>query len=225
MLHELEHPFVGNRIEKSPDVCIKDVVHVLPRQRVRKRVQRLMLAASRSKAIRETQKVLLIDRIEDGDYGLLDDLILQRRDPQRALVPVAFRDVRPSRGPSSIRPAVDPAVQVSEATLQPGLILLPRHAVHSRSGFPLQSVKAPPKPIDREVVEQGGELHLLVFLRGFPHPRQPLGHARPALCRVRARRREVLLDQRPSLPILRRGCSLVVRMTHRCRVGGGALMR
>ena len=65
------------------------------------------------------------------------------------------------------------------------------------------------------MVEQGGELHLLVFLRGFPHTRQPLGHACPARCRVRVRRWDVLLDQRPSLPILRRECSLVVRMSHR----------
>src|SRR5271167_438303 len=204
-----------SRIQKSPDVRIKNVVHALPRERIRERIQRLMLATSRPKAIREAQKVLLVNRVEDGDHGLLDDLILQRRDPQRALSPVAFRDVRPSRGQGSIRPAVDPAVQINEPTLQPGLVLLPRHAVHSRGGFPLQSVKAPPQQIDREVVEQGGELHLLVFLRGFPHTRQPLGHACPARCRVRVRRWDVLLDQRPSLPILRRECSLVVRMSHR----------
>ena len=32
MLHELEHPLVGNRIEESPNVRIKNVVHVLPRR-------------------------------------------------------------------------------------------------------------------------------------------------------------------------------------------------
>src|SRR5271169_812020 len=53
MLHELEYPFVGNGIEKSPNVGVKNVVHMLHRERTRERVQRLMLAASRSKAIRE----------------------------------------------------------------------------------------------------------------------------------------------------------------------------
>ena len=106
-------------------------------------------------------------------------------------------------------------MQMGQPTLQPGLVLLPRHAVHPRGGFSLQRVKAPSEQIDREVVEQSGELHLLVFLRGFPHTRQPLGHACPALGRVRVRRRGVLLDQRPSLPILRRECFLVVRMIHR----------
>src|SRR5215831_2720779 len=215
MLYELEHPFVGNRIEKSPDVSVKNVVHPLLRERLRECVQRLMLATSRSKAVREAQKVLLIDCLQDSDHGLLDDLILQGRDPQRALPPVAFRDVHPSRGQGSVRPAVDPAVQISQPTLQPRLILLPPQAVHPRGGFPLQSVKAAAEQIDGKMVEQSGELHLLVFLRGFPHPRQPLGHVCPALCWVRVRRRGVLLDQRPSLCILRRGCSLLVRMTHR----------
>ena len=55
----------------------------------------------------------------------------------------------------------------------------------------------------------------LVFLRGFPHTRQPLGHARPALCRVRVRLTSVLLDQRPSLLILRQRLPVFVQMIHR----------
>jgi hypothetical protein len=50
-----------------------------------------------------------------------------------------------------------------------------------------------------------------------PHPAasQPLGHALPALRRVRVRLTSVLLDQRPSLPTLRRRRSVFVRMVHR----------
>ena len=149
MLHKLEHPIVGNRIEKSPNVRIKNVVHVLPRERVRERVQRLMLAASRSKPIRKAQKVLLVNRVENGDHGLLDDLVLQRRDSQRTLAPVGFRDIHSSRGLRSICSTVDPTVQIVKPTFQPGLILLPRPAVHSRCRFPLQRVKALPQEIDR----------------------------------------------------------------------------
>ena len=54
------------------------------------------------------------------------------------------------------------------------------------------------------MVEQGGELHLLVLPCCFPHARQPLGHALPALSRVRVRLTSVLLDRRPSLLTLRR---------------------
>jgi len=70
-----------NTIQKPSDVGVKNVVHLLPQKRIRQRVQRLMLAASGPKTIREAEKVFLIDLIEDGDHGLLDNLILQRRDP------------------------------------------------------------------------------------------------------------------------------------------------
>src|SRR5437660_10515049 len=75
------------------------------------------------------------------------------------------------------------------------------------------------------MVEQGGELHLLIIPGYLPHSSQPLGHTFPALCRVRVRLTSVLLDQRPSLLILRRRFSVFVRLIHRCRVGGGALTR
>jgi hypothetical protein len=43
-----------------------------------------MLAAPRSKAIGEAEKVLFVNLIEDGDYGLLDEVVkrvpFQRKD-------------------------------------------------------------------------------------------------------------------------------------------------
>ena len=49
----------------------------------------------------------------------------------------------------------------------------------------------------------------------MPHTRQSLGHASPALCRVRAGLRSALLDQRPSLLPLRERLSALVRAIHR----------
>ena len=65
--------------------------------------------------------------------------------------------------------------------------------VHSGCGLSLERVKAFPQQIDCQMVEQGGELPLLIVLCRFPHARQPLGHALPALCRVRVRLTSVLL--------------------------------
>src|SRR5688572_9622221 len=65
------------------------------------------------------------------------------------------------------------------------------------------------------MVEQGGELHLLLFPCCFAHTRQSLGHACLALSRVRAGLKSVLLDQRPSLLTLRRRVPAFVRMIHR----------
>src|SRR4030095_10684729 len=65
------------------------------------------------------------------------------------------------------------------------------------------------------MVEPSGESHLLPFPCCLTHTRQPLGHARLALCRERAGLMSVLLDQRPSLLTLRRRFPTFVRVIHR----------
>jgi len=96
MLDELDHPRFVEVIEEALDVGIKYVVHLPFHERIGQRIQRLMLAASRTKSIREAEEVLLIDMVEDGDHCVLDDLVLQCGDPERTLPSVAFLDVDPS---------------------------------------------------------------------------------------------------------------------------------
>jgi hypothetical protein len=103
-----------------------------------------MLVAPRAKSIRETEKVFLVDLVEDGDHGLLDNLVLQRRNSQRTFSPVFFLYVHSSRWRRSERPTVHPAVQIDQSVFQPRFILLPRNAVHARCRFSLQRVKAFP---------------------------------------------------------------------------------
>src|SRR5206468_2936265 len=97
-----------------------------------------MLAAPWPEPIREPPKIPLVNLIEDCDHGLLDNLILQRRDPERPLSTIRFRDVHSSRWLRSISAAVDPAVQIGKPTFQPSLILLPCDAVHSWRRLTLQ---------------------------------------------------------------------------------------
>src|SRR6516162_2390295 len=59
---------------------VKHVVHLLLQERIGQRIQRIVLAAPRPETIREAEKVLLINLIEDGGHCVLDDLVLQRRD-------------------------------------------------------------------------------------------------------------------------------------------------
>ena len=49
-----------------------------------------------------------------GHHGLLNNLVLQRRDAQRALPPVGLRDVYSPRGLCLIRSTVNPAVKIYE---------------------------------------------------------------------------------------------------------------
>src|SRR6516164_6780612 len=190
-------------IEKAPDVTVQNPVHLLPRDRDVQCVQRLMLAAPWPETIRESPKILLVNLVEDEDHSLLNNLVLQSCDPERPLPAIRFRNVHPSRWLRPISAAVYPAVQIGEPTFQPGLILLPSDAIHSWCSSTLQSVKAVPEQRDCQMVKQGGELHLFPFPCCLTHTRQPLGHARLALCRVRAELMGVVLDQRPSLLTLR----------------------
>ena len=80
MLNELDQPAFVEVIEKAFYVGVKHVVHLLVQERIGQRIQRIMLSAPRTKTIREAEKVLLINLVEDGGHSLLDDLVLQSCD-------------------------------------------------------------------------------------------------------------------------------------------------
>src|SRR5258705_978505 len=143
-LDELDYPRFVGIFEEALDVGIKYVVHLPFHERIRQRIQRLMLAASRTKTIREAEEVLLIDVVEDGDHCVLDDLVFQCGDPERTLPSVALLDVDPSRWKRPIRAAMHPAVQIGKPTLQPGFIRLPCHSIHAGSSLAFQRTEAIP---------------------------------------------------------------------------------
>src|ERR1700726_4163642 len=95
------------------------------------------------------------------------------------------------------------AMKIGQSILKSVFILLPSNPVHSRCGFPLEGVKAFPQQINGQMVEQSGELHLLIFPCCFPHACQSLGHALPALSRVRVRLTCVLLDRQVGIELQR----------------------
>src|SRR6266576_710660 len=123
-------------IEKAPNVTVQNPVHFLPRDRDVQRIQRLMLATLWPEAVRETPKILFINLVEDRDHSLLNNLVLQGRDPERPLPTIRFRYENSSRRLRSISATVDPTVQIGEPTFQPSLILFPCDAVRTRRGLP-----------------------------------------------------------------------------------------
>src|SRR6266436_8785914 len=117
MLHELDQPTLVEVIEKSSNVGIQNVVHLLLQERVRQRIQCLMLAAPRTKPIRETEKVFLVDLVEDGNYGLLDNLVFHSRNPEWTLSSIFFLYVHSSRWLRSIGSAMDSAMKIGQPIL------------------------------------------------------------------------------------------------------------
>src|SRR6266704_5500910 len=102
MLHELDQPALVEVIEKASDVCVQNVVHLLLQKRIRQRIQRIVLAAPRAEPIRESQKVFLVDLIEDGNHGMLDKFVFDSRDRKWTLPSICFLYVHSSRGHRSI---------------------------------------------------------------------------------------------------------------------------
>src|ERR1700693_5453229 len=98
MLHELDQPTLVEVIEKSSNVGVKNVVHLLLQEHIRQRIQRLMLAAPRTEPIGKAEKVLLVDLVEDGDHGLLDKFVFNSRDRKWTLPSLCFLYVHSSRG-------------------------------------------------------------------------------------------------------------------------------
>src|SRR6266487_2181610 len=174
-----------------------------------------MLTASRPESVRETQKVLFPDLVENPPYRVLHYFVFQRRDSQWSLPPIAFRDPSSPRRLPLIGPSMDTPVQVANSPLPAFSIHSPRHSVHSRRSLLLQTVVTIPEPIDRHMVQQGREPHLLVFLRYFPHTFQSVWPALPTLRPAGVRLFRVLLGQRPFLHNLRLRFPTLVRLLRR----------
>src|ERR1700685_2098450 len=145
VLDKLHSPFVALVVKESTDVRTQHPAHSLPMESHTERVQRLMRAAPRPETIRKAFEVHLINFIEDGHHGLLNNLVLQRRDTQRTLPPVSLRYIDSPRSSRPVRSTMYPVVQIGEPTFQSGFIPFPRDTVHPGCSLPLQRVTALPQ--------------------------------------------------------------------------------
>src|SRR5215831_18137170 len=110
MLQEADHPFLGNFREKRPDIGVEYEVYFLGADPDDERIQRIVLAASRSEPVRKTEEFFLVNRTEHCCHGPLDDLVFKGCDRERALTTVFLRDIAPSGRLRPIRSCVDPYV-------------------------------------------------------------------------------------------------------------------
>src|SRR5512132_3309442 len=153
MSNELQQPFMTDVVEEAFDVRIEYPVHSLSLQTHIERVKRLMRVASRPEPVREAFEVRLINLIKDGHYGLLNNLVLQRRDAQRALLPVSLRNIDSPRGLRPVRATVDSDVKISKPIFQSSLIVAPCHPVHPRSRILLQGFETIPEQLHGHMVQ------------------------------------------------------------------------
>ena len=162
MLDKPSQPRMINLAEKVADVRIEHPVHPLSLDPDREGIQRIMRAAPRPEPIREAPEVHLVDGAQHLDDRPLNDLVLQRRDPQRPQATIRFRDVRPPTRLRPVAPRLHPTMQIQEIRLQVPSIVVPRHPVHPRRGLRADRPIRPPKPRRRDMVQQRGEPRVLV---------------------------------------------------------------
>ena len=187
MLKERDQPIPRDCVEVRPDVCIDYPADLAPFYPEGQGVERIVRPPPRSEPVTETKKLHLVNRCQDHIHNrLLDDLVLQRRDPERSCPAVRLGYLYPPNRRRPVRsPCVQASVQVEQSLFQSFAVLVPRDAVDARRSVPLQCVERPVQRVRRNVVEERSETFLRVSLCSFPYPGRRLWHASPTLGSVR----------------------------------------
>jgi len=80
-------------VEEGHNVCLHNVVRVSSPDHPVEPADRVVRAASRPKAVRAVQEVLLVDCLQNVAQRTLHDLVLDRRYPDRSSRSILLRDV------------------------------------------------------------------------------------------------------------------------------------
>jgi hypothetical protein len=132
-----------------------------------------VLATPGPESVREAEEVFLVDLVEDRDHSALDDLVLQRRDPERALRTIRLWDEPSLDRRGTVAAAMDLSVQRLEVALQVRLVVSPRDAVGPGGGAALERQERIPQQIDIDVVQQCAGPLLLPLPCSLPYAFQP----------------------------------------------------
>jgi hypothetical protein len=155
--------------EEVADVRVEHEAHLLALNPDRERIQRLMRRAPGPEPIREAEEVLLVDGVQHLDERALEDLVLQRGDPERPQPPVRLRDEHPPSRSRPERPSVDSSVKIAKVRLEIQPVVAPRHAVHPRGGARADRPVRRAQTVDADVMKERGEPHILVPTRHLAH--------------------------------------------------------
>src|SRR5208282_1678865 len=169
VFHEPYQPLSADRVEERSDVGVYDPVDLACSDPIRQRVQRVVLAASRSEPIAKPQELRLVDRRQDRYHRRLDDLVLDGGDAERPPSAIRLRYIPPAGRQRPIRPCVDPCVEVCEVTLKMLRVLVPRYLVDAWGSPSLQAEERPPKAIDVDVVQERCQSLLPVPVNGLAY--------------------------------------------------------
>src|SRR5205814_412655 len=161
MLQETHQPLLADRIEEASEVRVKNIVHLCAVDSGDKCVQRIVLAALGPEPIREAEEVFLVDRVQHRACRLLDDLVFECGNCERALLTISLRYVMSPRRQSPICSPMDPGVQVLDLAIEVCLVVLHCQPIHTRCGISLEGEECHPEECNADVLEERGEPFLL----------------------------------------------------------------
>jgi hypothetical protein len=214
VLNKPLQPLMVKAGEVVPEIQVEHPAH-LPLDPDRERVQRLMWAASGPEPVGEPEEVRLIHGVQHLDHRPLQDLVLQRRDPERPQPPVRLRYVRPPRRSCPVCAPVDTGMKIAKVRFEVLAVVLPRHAIDPRRGLGLERPVGSPQAFDVDVVQERGESCILVLLCHSAHAIQLAWRALPGSGSGARFAGRVPLGWSPSLHHLRHPALGIVRQLRR----------
>ena len=161
--------------------------------------QRLVSAASRTKAVGAVEEVGFIDGAQHLRHRALDDLVLQDEDAERPLSAVSLGDVRPANRQRLVPAAMDPVAKLAEIIREPSFVDFHRHPVHPGRRLPPQPPERSFERLDVDVVQQRREPGLARPFGRVVHPDEMIWKIGPTLCSVPQFLVRVPHQSRPSL--------------------------
>ena len=157
VLDELLHPSVLDRVVKCTNIRVEHPVH-LPADGHRESIQSPMRRPARPEAIRELQKLLLVDGLQDHPCCLLNDLVFQRRNAERARATISFRNVHAPNRLWMIVATVNTVLKVTHAGVQILAVRAPRDPIDARSRVLAKTVVRLRQEWRLDVAQQVGEV-------------------------------------------------------------------
>ena len=105
-------------IQEGHDVGLENPLHLAPMDNLIQGAHRVMRTASWPKALGALEKVLLVDGLQHLAHGVLDHLVLERRDANWPGRTLGLGDVHTSDRLMAIPLGLQPCVQILEIVLQ-----------------------------------------------------------------------------------------------------------
>jgi hypothetical protein len=172
MLKEPHQPVTVDVVKEAFDVGVQNPVHSLFGDRNVHRIKSLMLATLRPEAITETDEVFFVDALQNRADSMLDDLVLNRGDPQRPFSTVGLLNVHPLGRLRSESSAVNATVKIDNAIFQALLVFVPCHLIDADGCLLLELIEARSQLFDINMMKQGSELELTTLASRLTHTGQ-----------------------------------------------------